>query len=309
MALESRSDCHYITDKDLLFSIEKMDIKPVLLYLNCLNSSAGLINFGLTLSKKVSAFISSRFLYSFDVAQEQGIKLLLDILTKGNAPHRAVSDLFGKLDQSLNIATPQARWMTPLIFRQYSDWIATIPETPARRIHDPHWHLKIDRVSQISTVTFQTLQMLREGRLRCQAFVWYSTEGQGAEKFHNRLTIDLREHLLEFNADFCEVRPEWPSELDRPEIAFKDCLTEAFMVKNLDDIPGAIRKMNYGTSGKQTLIYVRHIPVTSPRLINPKVLKYYLSWWDNIIIPLLERNQFALLGVSFIVKNPKSSET
>ncbi len=51
-------------------------------------------------------------------------------------------------------------------------------------------------------------------------------------------------------------------------------------------------------------MYVRHEPVASPRLINPKSLRLYLKWWDKKFLPLLERNQFALLGVSFIVKNP-----
>ncbi len=44
--------------------------------------------------------------------------------------------------------------------------------------------------------------------------------------------------------------------------------------------------------------------MTSSKLINPKSLKKYLEWWDKKFIPILERNQFALLGISFIVNNP-----
>ncbi|MBT7890154.1 MAG: hypothetical protein HN580_14125, partial [Deltaproteobacteria bacterium] len=284
--------------------IQKMNVKPVLIYLNCLGTSTGLINFGIERGTMVPAVISSRFLYSSDIAREQGIKLLSDILTRGIAPHRAVASLFGQIDSSMKISMAQARWMTPIIFRQYDKWSAKASESLSRKIHDPFWHLKIDRVTQFSTVATQTMQMVREGRPRSHVFVWYGTEGQGVEKFHQRLNVELREYLLNFNAHIHEVRPEWPLELDKPEIAFRDCLIEAFEVNNLDDIPGAIRNMTSGSSGRQTLVYVRHLPVTSSRLINPKVLKMYLNWWDEKFIPLLEKNQFALLGISFIVKNP-----
>ena len=307
MASRKKNMCLDIGPEALAAPIAKMPERPVLVYLNALDSSAGLVDFGLALEGLVPAVISSRYLDSNQIASEQGLKLLTDILTRGALPHRAVATLFGRLDTPRT--TAQARWMTPLIFRRYDEWHAKSPETPARKIHDPRWYLKIDRVTQFSTVATQTMQMVREGRPNCQAFVWYGTQGQGVEKFHHRLKVELDEYLLSFNAHVHEVRPEWPQELDRPEIAFQDCLIEAFdtrefPIRGLDDIPGAIRNLTRGASGRQTLVYVRHLPVISPRLINPKSLKRYLKWWDENFIPLLERNQFALLGISFIVKNP-----
>lgn len=293
-----------ISGKKFTAAIKKMAKKPKLVYLNCLHNAVGLINFGTALGKYVPAVITSRHLYTPEAAREQGVTLLLDILTEGAPPHRAATALYGKLDESLDISTAQARWMTPAVFRRYDEWIAKTPKPLARRIHDPHWHLKIDRVGQFSVVNTQTMQMLREGTPRCLSFVWYGTKGQGVKRFHHRLNLELRDYAINFNTSLFEIRPEWPRELDRPEIAFRDCLTEAFQVRTLEDIPLAIRKMNWGITGVQTLVYVRHAPVFSSRLINPKSLRLYLKWWDETVIPLLGRNHFVLLSASFIVKNP-----
>nr|VFJ44535.1 MAG: hypothetical protein BECKFM1743A_GA0114220_100183 [Candidatus Kentron sp. FM]VFJ54178.1 MAG: hypothetical protein BECKFM1743C_GA0114222_101353 [Candidatus Kentron sp. FM]VFK10182.1 MAG: hypothetical protein BECKFM1743B_GA0114221_101323 [Candidatus Kentron sp. FM] len=295
-------------------AVERMSRRPVLIYLNAVGGGAGIVDFGLALEKWVPAVISSRFVTNADsadadsaIAREQGLKLLIDIVTRAAAPHGAVAGLFGRLESPKD--TNRARWLTPLLFRHYSEWRAKVPETPARAIHDPHWHLKIDRVSQFSTVAAQTLQMVREGRPRCQAFVWYGTEGQGVKLFHQRLYVELREYLLNFNATLHEVRPEWPMEgvdTDDPGMAFRDCLCDAFGVGNLDDIPIAIRGLTQGAAGKQTLVAVRHVPVDSRRVMNPKTLKAYLTWWDRAFMPILkrERGQFVLLGISFIVRNP-----
>ncbi|VFM96984.1 MAG: hypothetical protein BECKG1743D_GA0114223_101225 [Candidatus Kentron sp. G] len=292
-------------------AVERMPKRPVLLYLNAVDGGAGLVAFGLALEKWVPAVIASRFVTNADsaIAREQGLKLLIDILTRAVPPHRAVAGLFGRLESPKD--TNQSRWLTPLLFRRYSEWQAKPPETQARELHDPHWHLKIDRVSQFSTVAAQTLQMVREGRPRCLAFVWYGAEGQGIRMFHQRLYVELREYLLNFNATLHEVRPEWPMESTDPDSAFRDCLCEAFGVANLDDIPIAIRRFNQGTTGKQTLVVVRHVPVDSPRVMKPKTLKAYLTWWDRAFMPILERErgQFVLLGISFIVRNPPKFRT
>ncbi|MCP4576281.1 MAG: toll/interleukin-1 receptor domain-containing protein, partial [Deltaproteobacteria bacterium] len=295
---------HEISASDFADRLRKTSDKPLLVYLNCLNNPAGLLEFGLKLGELIPAVITGRHAHSKGAARSQGLSLLEDILTKGKAPHKAVSTLYGNMDEDLKISTTRARWMTPLIFCRYGAWKAGIPEALSRRIHDPYWHLKIDRIRQFSMVSQQTMQMLKERKPGSLSFVWYGAEGQGIDKFHHRLNVELREYLINFNTHLFEVRPEWPTELEKPDDSFRECLKESFQVKRLDDIPAAVRNMSQGVSGKQTLIYVRHLPVTSSKIINPRSLKMYLKWWDEKFVPLLERHQFALLGVSFIVKNP-----
>ena len=81
-------------------------------------------------------------------------------------------------------------------------------------------------------------------------------------------------------------------------------LTEAFQVQDLEAIPARIRSISRGASGQQTLVYVRHEPVTSAKVINPRTLKDYLAWWDTVFVPVLQSQQFALLGISFVVQSP-----
>ncbi len=170
---------------------------------------------------------------------------------------------------------------------------------PERRPSDPHWHLKIDRVKQYNSVIAQTRLMMREQKPKSLAFVWYGQEGQGIEIFHKRLLVELREDLT--NAFVYQVRPRWPEHLENYHDAFSDVLTEAFGVNSPEDIPARIRSESHG---KLTLVYVRHEPVRSTQLINPDSLKEYVRWWDAEFVPLLEKKQFAILTVSFLVKNP-----
>ncbi len=172
------------------------------------------------------------------------------------------------------------------------------PEPEPPRI-DPHWHLKIDRVKQYNSVIAQTRLMMREQKPKSLTFVWYGQEGQGVEIFHKRLLVELREDLT--NAFVKQVRPRWPEHLANYHDAFGDVLSEAFGTKNLEDIPARIRSESHG---KLTLLYVRHEPVRSTQLINPESLKEYVRWWDAEFAPLLEKKQFAILTVSFLVNNP-----
>ncbi|MCP4699938.1 MAG: hypothetical protein GY862_24270 [Gammaproteobacteria bacterium] len=141
--------------------------------------------------------------------------------------------------------------------------------TPAEKPHiDPHWHLKIDRISQRDRVLAQTRLMMREQKPKSLAFVWYGQEGQGIEIFHKRLLVELREDLT--NACVHQVRPRWPEHLANYHDAFSDVLTEAFDARGFEDIPARVRA---DTHGKSTLIYVRHEPVRSTQLINPESLR------------------------------------
>jgi len=54
---------------------------------------------------------------------------------------------------------------------------------------------------------------------------------------------------------------------------------------------------------------VRHTPVRSAKaVINVKTFKTYLEWWDMNFAPVLDGQVFAVLGASFVVKEPGKFE-
>ncbi len=295
--------CKAVPVADVALQLRQLSVPPCLAYINCCQGDAGgFLGVGMQLEDFIPAVITNRTVARIDAAQAQALALWESLLLKGVPPHKAVANLYRKMG-ALNLSLTDVRWMTPVIHCHYNEWKSSPPKPPNRLEHDPHWHLKIDRVTQFSTVATQTRQMLREQKPRSLAFVWYGEQGQGLELFHQRLQIELQEDLT--NAFVHEVRPVWPPELPHNNHrAFQDMLLEAFALHSLEDIPASIRAKNYGDFGKQTLIYIRHTPVTSVKRINPNTLKTYLEWWNSHFMPLLDSNQFALLGVSFVVKNP-----
>lgn len=256
---------------------------------------------GRQLSAFVPAVITNRTVAMVEAAQAQALALWEDLLLRGLAPHQAVARLYSRLGD-LKLSTTDVRWLTPVLHGNYATWRATPPSPPSRFVHTPHWHLKIDRVVQYSVVAEQTRQMVRERKPRTHAFVWYGREGEGIEIFYQRLTMELRESLG--NVFVYEVRPEWPMEFADFHRSCADMLLEAFGVNELAAIPARIRAHTAGARGVQTLVYIRHQPVRSPKILDSGKFQRYLEWWDSNFAPLLEPHQFALLGVSFLVNNP-----
>ena len=195
--------------------------------------------------------------------------------------------------------------MTPVLHGDYRDWRSEAAgATGARsaRDHDPNWHLKIDRVSQYHTVAGEVRQMVRQGRPRCHAYVWYGRNGEGMDLFHKRLNVELRDDLD--NTRLVERTPEWPDDLADAGRSFEDMLCQAFAVDELEAIPATIRHLAGGGYGSRVLVYLRHRPVLGKCLINPQAIGRYLKWLDHQLPRLLDEGQFLLLGVSFEVAKP-----
>ena len=276
---------------------------PVLMYFNgCHTHGAQFLDETSSVIQTFPAVMTNRVVAPLDVLQKQARVLLSAILFEGKTPHQAVSQLYIS-GEFTGLSSIGMRWSTPILHANYGNWTATPSRSPDRLTQDPHWHLKVDRVSQFSLVMTQSRQMLREQKPRTLFFSWYGQEGQGIEIFHRRLWVELREDLMN-NVFIYQVKPAWPMHLENYHRAFSEMIRQAFKVSTLEDIPARIRKESQGTYGKQTLVYLRHEPVRSPRLINPAALKEYIRWWDKEMTKLLDRKQFALVSVSFLVKNP-----
>ena len=284
--------------------LRRLEVPPYLTYMNCCSGDAGgFLGIGWQLGDFVPAVITNRTIAYQKAAKAQAAVLLPKILLEGTPPHKAMALARSEL-AGFDLSIQDTRWMIPTLHSHYSTWKASPPKYVNPFEHDPHWHLKLNRIQQYGNISMHTRTMLRKQNPKSLAYTWYGREGHGIDVFHHRLNVELRNELPS-NTNFYEVRLEWPMELDDPAISFKNMFCQAFYVHDLEDIPETIRAQTRSGNSGQTLLYVRHRPVTTPKIINPFTLMEYVRWWDEKFVPLLKPNQFALLGTSFIVNKPE----
>jgi len=293
---------------DLAQVLRNLETPPLLAYINCCQGDAGgLLGAGRQLAGFIPAVVTNRTVATIGAARGQALALWDALLLKGESPHRALATLYARR-RGPDLSLADARWMTPVLHAGYGTWHAEPPGVRRTADHDPYWHLKIDRVSQYHTVAGEVRRMVREGRPRCHAFVWYGRAGEGVDLFHTRLNVELRDDLDQ--ARLLEIAPRWPDDLADPARSFEDMLCEAFGVAALEDLPARIRQEAGGGYGARVLVYLRHQPVVGAqsdkqrRLIDPDRLCQYVAWLDHRLAPLLDEGQFLLVGLSFVVLKP-----
>ncbi|AUB82755.1 hypothetical protein [Candidatus Thiodictyon syntrophicum] len=287
---------------DLAQVLGNLETPPLLAYINCCQGDAGgLLGAGRQLARCIPAVVTNRTVAMIAAARGQALALWDALLLKGESPHRALATLYARRSGP-DLSLADARWMTPVLHAGYGTWHSEPPGVRLAADHDPYWHLKIDRVSQYHTVAGEARRMVREGRPRCHAFVWYGRAGEGVDLFHTRLNVQLREDLD--SARLLEIAPRWPDDLADPARSFEDMLCEAFGVQGLDEVPARIRQRAEGGYGARVLVYLRHQPVLGKRLIDPGRLRQYLQWLDHRLAGLLDEGQFLLVGISFVVEKP-----
>ncbi|XCN73458.1 MAG: hypothetical protein Q3M24_01525 [Candidatus Electrothrix aestuarii] len=279
--------------------------RPQLAYINCCQGdSGGLLGVGRQLLPHIPAVVTNRTTAFIDAARPQALAFWEALLLRGEAPHTALTASHARLG-GLGLTTADIRWMTPVLHCRYDTWTANPPEPPSRLERDPHWHLKVDRVNQFSKVFYQTHQMLLEQKPRGLAYLWYGTQDQGLEIFHRRLSVELQEKLTDIIV--YPVKPEWPEDLYDPSRSFSDMLCHVFDVdKSMPEhISGRIREFSRRVSGRKTLVYICHRPVTPTKdFFDPKKIRLYLDWWNRKFLPLVPQNAHVLLGISYYTKNP-----
>lgn len=284
---------------DFASCLRRLDNPPLIAYINCCQGDAGgFLGAGFQLRDFVPVVITNRTCAEIRVAREQAVKVWTDILLHAVPPDKAVSALYARMNLK-HATTADFRWITPVLHADYSQWKAKPAQPSDRLTGDPHWDLKIDRINQYNSVIAQTRLMMREQKPKSLVFVWYGKEGQGVDLFHERLLVELQEELT--SALVHPVEPIWPAHLTNYHSSFGGVLTKEIGVNSVDDIPARLRRKS---KGKPILLYVRHQPVIATNLINPESLKKYVQWWDSEFASNLEKNQYALLTVSFIVGNP-----
>lgn len=278
---------------------------PRLAYLNCCYGDAGgILGAGRQLGDFVPAVITNSTAARIGAAQEQGLSVLRSVLIKGNPPHTAVADIRSNLSR-LDLTFKDIRWMTPVLHCHYDKWTAHLPRPRSRLARDPYWHLKVNRSNQFSIVHSNTTRMMRHHSPPALAYVWYGEEGQGVSVFNERLEVELRELLPSLK--FRTINLDWPMHFEDPAVDFEYMFTAALgdrRIKSIDDIPQCIADEFYGKGGEPTLLYISNKQPLRPSVFSPGELKRFLEWWEHRFVGALsETKMFAVLGISFILKN------
>lgn len=292
---------------DLTDLIKQLSAPPLIAYINCCRGDAGgLLGVGRQLEDEaqIPAVITNRTEAKIPAARAQAVQLWSGLLIRGLPPHQAVNDLY-RDHLKLGLTSGDLRRLTPRLHGHYGRWHTSGDPQPTPD-PDPHWSYKIDRVSQYAEVDSLTRLMLREGKPRCRAFVWYGGADDGVDRFHRRLEIELREGLAGMRTAFLTIAPDWPEILGETTTdayySFQEKMLEAFDVDKIRDIPLALASRTPGF--ERVLAYIRPPSVHSVQLINPETLRIYLACWEEFVLPILEPNQFVLSTTSFIVKKP-----
>ncbi|HMQ32202.1 MAG TPA: hypothetical protein PKD53_15840 [Chloroflexaceae bacterium] len=289
---------------DLAQLIGALPRPPLLVYLNCCSGDAGgFLGAGWQIGQRVPAVLANRTLVEIDAAQAQAIVFWRTLLVERRAPHLALASLYGKVTER-GLSFRDARWLTPVLYCHYDGWAAPPLQRAEQAPRDPHWHLKLDRVVQFSIVSAQTRQMLRERRPRSLAYIWYGEPGQGVDRFHTRLQVELETDPPQ-GAQIVVVRPEWPPVFDLPR-DYEAMLVEAFEGVPLRSVSASLKARARGGPQQPVILYVRHRPVRGDAkdVVNPYKLRSYLQWWDQVFVPRLAGPHHALLTIPFEVERP-----
>ncbi len=279
---------------------------PLIAYINCcLGDAGGFLGVGQQLAGIIPAVVTNRTMAFIKATQTQGLAFWQNALLEGLPPHEATGQIRIELEEESTAESfgfSDTRWMTPVLYCNYQHWKSNPPKASTRLDRDPHWRLKLNRVSQFGQVFLQTYQMFMEKKPRALSYLWYGEPEQGLEIFHHRLKVELQEKLTDTLV--YEVKPQWPTDLADPNQSFRDMLTQAFGINQLDHLAAHIRTESKSVSGRQTLVYIRHTPVTSIYTFHPQNLKTYLEWLNIHIVSELPPQACLLVGISYEVKNP-----
>ncbi|MGB8507365.1 MAG: hypothetical protein WCD76_03090 [Pyrinomonadaceae bacterium] len=275
---------------------------PSLVYINCCSGEAGgLLGVGMQLRQIVPAVITNCSKVYADTAQAQATDILESVLVKGLPPHEAVAAMRRKYGGEPG-ALSEVGWIMPVIHCEYGVWVFNPDPVPNE--FDLNWQHRLDRLNHAGPAMLLTGAMLREGRPRAVAFLWYGKRGQGVEQFYKRLEVELLSDRLP-NVRVDIVRPEWPPQFANFQKSIRSMLADAFDVDDYGKVGEQIRVRANRMGGQQTLLYLLHPPVTKGmELYKMHQLKNYLQWLDGEFADRLEGQVFALVGLGFVVEEP-----
>ncbi|MEM1205227.1 MAG: hypothetical protein AAGN66_18510 [Acidobacteriota bacterium] len=281
---------------------QEMPHPPGLVFVNCCSGDAGgFLGVGVQLRRRIPAVITNRTLAAVPAARRLGMEVWQRVLLDGEAPHRALADIFRRLYDMAGLEAASPRWMTPVLHVGYGSWRGEPLAAPAPPPQVPYAGKRFDRVDQVGALTQLTREMLRDGEPGSYVFPWYGARAQGVEAFHDQASCELA--LIEGVGGVEDVRPEWPTEVARPDRSFGAMYARAFGVSRPEQVAASVRsRAARGTR----LVYIRHPTLRLGRSpgggpINLLAVGLCLRYWQQRLAGCFGSGISAILGLGFEV--------
>lgn len=287
---------------DVSHQLQRAGIQASICYINCcMGASGGLLGAGHQFLQATPAVVTNSLVAFSRTAQSQALEFWQEVLVLGSTPESAISKVYAR-SADFGLTTKDARWMTPILFRGYANWLSNPLQVKLNYPHDPHWGVRLDRLPQTGQAYYQVKRMLRECDPSTLVYIWYGKQGQGVDTFYDRLTVELQ---ADAQSKFVELRLWWPDTCDHLDRSFEEILLSCLEINDLSYVPASLRAKAAGGENEGLLVLVRFSSLDHTSVIKPSSIRLFLEWWDMTVTPQLkESGVYAVIGIPFIVTLP-----
>lgn len=282
---------------DFSKKIKKFRSSLKLVYLNCCSGdTAGFLGAGNQLSENVPVVITNRTTAYVDSSRDIAIKFFSRVLGDDESPIAAINRISSELSQQT------IRHFSTVCHSRCCKWSGGGPRKKSKAHRASDWIITLDRGEQLGRLILKIQYMIKYGKQRSLGFFWYGDAEEGVDVFHERLRKEMKDFWHHKIALWDETI-QWPEYTDRIEKSFEEKFCEVFNVSDLNDIPTVMGNLLPYSSGRTRFALIDHLPIEigKTKRFSPKILKSYLNWWTNRLVPAFPEDIFILLGISFIV--------
>lgn len=261
---------------------------PDVLYLNACQTGSGLSTSDVVtqLGNEIPALILNRT-HAYMVEARDQARLFLKHLVNRSSPHLAITRAY----QSNIAGVSSTAWMTPMLVQHYAKWIA--PTTDELHFDDPNWRLKLDRKPQFSEVLYEVSTMLQQRHPLTLACFWHGVKGQGVDKFHERLPVELRD--LNQGLRLETVSFQWPSSFTNPHHDFETMIGRELGVTDVTSLVTQLEARYLDSSQAPLLLHCRFATLRQQGAVKLQHIADFIDWWQLMILPQLENSSIHVL--------------
>lgn len=277
--------------------IKKFGHSLKLVYLNCCSGDiAGFLGAGNQLSENVPIVITNRTAAYVDSSRKIAIDFFSQVLGDDVPPVTSINRISSEWSQ-LTI-----RHFSTVCYSRCRNWNGGGARKKSRAHRASDWIITLDRGDQCGRLIIKIHNMIKYGKPRSLCFFWYGDTEEGVDVFHERLRKEMKD-FWQHKIALWDETIHWPEYTDGIEESFEERFCEVFNVSDLNDIPTAMGKLLPYSSNRTRFALIDHLPIEigKTKRFSPNILKSYMNWWANRLVPIFPEDIFILLGISFVV--------